>query len=70
MNTLMKSIRPLFFSFCSAGVLLFGLDAAAATLTVPGNFPTLQAAINGAPDGSEIVVAPGTYTEYLTALDL
>ncbi|MGA0334126.1 MAG: carbohydrate-binding protein [Kiritimatiellia bacterium] len=30
----------------------------------------MQAAINGAPDGSEIVVAPGTYTEYLTALDL
>ena len=42
----------------------------AATFTVPGNFATIQDAIDAVPSGSVIEVAPGIYTEYLTALDL
>jgi hypothetical protein len=33
----------------------------AAVLNVPANFPTIQAAINAAVDGDEVVVANGTY---------
>ncbi len=42
----------------------------AAVYTVPGDYPTIQGAIDGAPSGSSIEVAPGTYTEYITVLDL
>jgi len=28
---------------------------------VPGDFPTIQEAIDAAPEGSEILVAPGSY---------
>lgn len=31
------------------------------TVTVPGNFPTIQEAVNNAKDGDTIVVDPGTY---------
>ncbi len=41
------------------------LSSQAAMLTVPGNYATIQAAINAATDGDEIVVAPGTYTQTL-----
>lgn len=47
-----------------AGVLC-ALPAAAATVTVPGSYPTIQAAIDGAPDGSVIQIAPGVYHEHL-----
>ncbi|MEO1585529.1 MAG: choice-of-anchor Q domain-containing protein [Planctomycetota bacterium] len=36
--------------------------AAADTLNVPGDFPTLSSAISAAASGDEIVLAPGTYT--------
>jgi parallel beta-helix repeat protein/predicted outer membrane repeat protein len=32
-------------------------------LTVPGDYPTIQAAVDAAVDGDEIVVSPGTYYE-------
>ena len=36
------------------------------TLKVPQDFPTIQAAVNAAPEGATVVVAPGTYIENIT----
>jgi len=36
---------------------------ASATLTVPGEFPTIQAALNSASSGDTVDVSPGTYPE-------
>ena len=48
------------------GVLLAaGAPAPAATVTVPGTYPTIQAAIDGSADGSVIQIAPGRYHERL-----
>jgi len=38
-------------------------DSSGPVLEVPAGYPTIQSAINAACDGSEIVVAPGTYFE-------
>lgn len=59
----------------SAGLALLSLSAAfsfglrsvsAATLNVPGTYPTIQAAVNAAAPGDTIIVAAGTYTETVT----
>jgi len=42
--------------------------ARADTLTVPGGFETIQAAIDAAAPGDEILVAPGDYAEEITLL--
>jgi hypothetical protein len=58
--------------FC--GILAIGLAAAmlslinakalaSTTLTVPGEFPTIQAALNAASPGDTVSVSPGTYPE-------
>lgn len=52
-------------------VALFSRTADAATVTVPGDYPTIQAAINAVisgsvPDGSTIEVQAGTYGESLS----
>jgi hypothetical protein len=39
------------------------VSAIADVKEVPGEYPTIQAAINAASDGDEIIVAPETYTE-------
>jgi hypothetical protein len=33
------------------------------TIAVPGDFPTIQAGINAAQNGDEVVISPGTYFE-------
>jgi len=47
----------------SVAVGLISGAASAATITVPGDQPTIQAAIGAASPGDEILVAPGTYVE-------
>src|SRR5687767_11159031 len=51
-----------------AGLLAgpFANAAVAATVTVPGNYATIQAALNAVPDGTTINVQAGTYDERLT----
>ncbi|MBU2008954.1 MAG: hypothetical protein KJ624_03775 [Chloroflexi bacterium] len=56
--------------FALALVLSFSLvtavPAVAATISVPGDYLTIQAAINAAFDGDTIVVAAGTYPELIS----
>src|SRR5438128_2118560 len=49
----------------SSGVYRSATNATAGTVTVPGSYPTIQAAINGAPAGSVIQIQPGHYHERL-----
>ena len=52
-------------TYCVAvAVAGLGGQAVAGIINVPAEFSTLQAAINAADDGDEIVVAPGTYTGF------
>jgi Right handed beta helix region len=51
---------------CCALLLCTSAIAAADTVTVPGSYPTIQKAIDAAPDGSVIQVAPGRYHERLS----
>src|SRR4051812_37833693 len=49
-----------------SGLVLLGLvQAQAAILAVPSTYSTIQAAIDAAPNGDDIVVAPGEYPESL-----
>lgn len=48
-----------------AVLALCAAQAAAATINVPGDYPTIQAAINAASPGDTIQIAPGTYAESL-----
>ncbi len=53
-------------SLISLFLLLAGARSWAATYTMPGDFPTIQAALNAAAAGDAINVASGTYFEKLT----
>lgn len=50
-------------------VLQISLAAQAADLLVPGQFPTIQAAVNAASNGDRILIAPGTYAERIAWTD-
>lgn len=45
--------------------MLLAVAARAEVVTVPGTYPSIQAALDGAADGSVIQIAPGTYAERL-----
>ncbi len=56
--------RKLGLAFLTAALTMLGAGAArAATIHVPADQATIQAAINAASDGDTVLVAPGTYYE-------
>jgi hypothetical protein len=59
-------MRPLAGSVVLLAALLAVAPVAhTATVTVPGSYPTIQAAFDQAPSGSVIQLAPGVYSEHL-----
>lgn len=52
----------------ATGLLLVAASARAATLTVPGDFPTIQDAITAATALDTVAVSPGVYQEHINYL--
>ncbi len=55
-------------ALCLSSIVLVAAGGAHAQLTVPGDFPTIQAAITAASDSDTIEVGPGTYAESISFL--
>jgi hypothetical protein len=56
-------MRNRFYSLALLPALLFATPALAVTWNVPGDFPTIQQAINASSSGDVVLVAPGVYPE-------
>lgn len=58
----MKTKMIFVSTFCLVLCLVFSTSSSADTLNVPGDYTTIQAAINDASDGDVVSVAAGTYS--------
>jgi len=61
--------KPAFSTILLGGIVLFtGMAAAAVVRHVPGDYTTIQAAINDSNSGDVVIVAPGIYREEIDFL--
>ncbi|MEO0762113.1 MAG: hypothetical protein AAFZ09_09925, partial [Pseudomonadota bacterium] len=56
-------------SLLALAAVAFVVQAHADILNVPGEFPTIQAAVDAAQDGDEIVLAPGRFEISTTIIE-
>ena len=61
-------IRKAFIYFIAVSAALCPFGAYGATIRVPGDYPSIQAGIDGAVEDDIVLVAPGTYVENIEVL--
>ncbi|MFM1890333.1 MAG: hypothetical protein RLZZ565_1090, partial [Planctomycetota bacterium] len=64
----MRSFGSGVLAIAATSASAFSVAAGAALLTVPGDHPTIQSAIDAAVAGDEVVVDPGVYSETIDFL--
>ena len=64
----MRSTEQVGLAIAAVSAAALGFAAQAATLGVPGDYPTIQAAIDAAVAGDEVLVEPGIYSETIDFL--
>ncbi len=64
----MRSVGMGVLAIAMTSMTAFTVSSQAAILAVPGDYPTIQSAIDAATDGDEVVVEPGIYSETIDFL--